>query len=248
VTSLRTLAETHNKSLEPPLCFIKPMSDSWLKEWSEEKVQLAIRLSKGECGGTYAESVLILCSVLSGISADIWPERGYDRKRFVELLVKYTSSSTNVTKVSIPLLIGYYRDNGKRNISMSLRDKLLPFGDTRVLTSDDVDKNINDIINDFPDADIKTLKKHSYANLLYEEIRSGYAHEYMPGTRSDSLAMGFGRANSHVSYVNMASKLDRLIYLSISWLSLLVREVVENLTVLDEKPIFQNYSDWWLDI
>ena len=71
------------------------MSNSWLKEWSDSKVDLALRLNSGECGGTYAEAVIILCSVLSGIAADVWPGRNKDRKRFVELLVKYSSDSLN---------------------------------------------------------------------------------------------------------------------------------------------------------
>ncbi len=223
------------------------MDDNWLKEWTEKKVQLANRLHNGECGGTYAESVLILCGVLSGISADIWPDKRNDRKRFVELLVRYTSPSSCVTRVSIPLLIGYYRNIGKSDLSASLKDKLMAYDVTRVLAGNDVDKNINEISKDFPEADIKTLKKHSYANLLYEEIRSGYAHEYMPGTRSDSWGMGSGRVDSDISYVNRVSEPDRLIYFSISWLSLLVREVVEHLAKLDEKPIFKNYSNWWYE-
>jgi len=68
------------------------MSENWLNEWSEQKILLAEKLNSGECGGSYAEAVIILCGVLSGIAADTWPGIRKDRKRFVELLTKENGS------------------------------------------------------------------------------------------------------------------------------------------------------------
>ncbi len=221
------------------------MSNSWLKEWSDKKVELALRLNAGECGGSYAEAVIILCSVLSGIAADVWPGRNQDRKRFVELLIKYTAASFDCQKVSVPLLVGAIRNCGYIPLSNQIKSDLMPFGETRVITSSDVDKTIDELRVAYPEIDTATLKKNSYSCVLYEEIRSGYVHEYKPGERSDSWAMT--RQDSSISYINRIDKPDRLIYFNVSWLVSLVREVVDTLSKTDPLPTFNAYSLWWLD-
>lgn len=223
------------------------MSNSWLKEWSETKIDLALRLNSGECGGSYAEAVIVLCSVLSGIAADVWPGRNKDRKRFVELLVKYTGASHYSQKVSVPLLIDAMRNQGERQLAKNLKRDLLPIGESRVITGDDVDKTIDELKDAYPTIEVATLKKHSYACLLYEEVRSGYVHEYKPGKRSDSWAMGSIRQNSPVSYINRLDKPDRLIYFNVMWLAALVREVVDTLSMSGPLPTFSTYSSWWLE-
>lgn len=223
------------------------MGNSWLKEWSDKKIDLASRLNSGECGGSYAEAVIILCSVLSGIAADVWPGRNIDRKRFVELLVKCTGASHCSQKVSVPLLVGAVRDRGDRQLAETLRRDLLPISETSVITGDDVDKTIDELKTAYPAIDVMTLKKNSYACLLYEEVRSGYVHEYKPGERSDSWAMGSVRQNSSISYINRLDKPDRLIYFNVTWLAALVREVVDSLSKSDPLPTFSTYNSWWLE-
>lgn len=222
-------------------------NNAWLLEWSNAKVKLALRLNKGECDGSYAEAIIILCSVLSGISADVWPGRNIDRKRFVELLIKYTSTSLNCDKVSIPLLVGALRDTGNTLLADQVKKELLPVSDTRVITSDDVDKTILELISLYPNIEVTVLKENTYANILYREIRSGFVHEYRPGKRSESKAIGAARNNNSISYFNMARKLDRLIFFNVSWLSKLVEEVAESLSKSNPMPVFNNYNNWWLD-
>ena len=223
------------------------MSNSWLKEWSDSKVDLALRLNFGECGGTYAEAVIILCSVLSGIAADVWPGRNKDRKRFVELLVKYSSDSLNCQRVSVPLLVNTVRNSGNSPLADRLKIDLLPKSDTRVITGADVDKTARGLATDYPSLTPELLKKNSYACILYEEVRSGYVHEYRPGGRADSWAMGSARENTSISYINRADKPDRLIYFNVSWLAKLVEEIVAKLSKSDPLPTFNSYSKWWLD-
>ena len=59
---------------------------TWRTDWVTEKKRIALCLANGECGGSYGEAVLILCAVLSALAADIWPGKGIDQMRFVELL------------------------------------------------------------------------------------------------------------------------------------------------------------------
>ena len=143
------------------------MSNSWLSEWSNSKIELASRLNSGECGGTYAEAVIVLCSVLSGIAADIWPGRNIDRKRFVELLVKYSDAKHCCQKASIPLLVGAVRDSGDSQLATQVRNELLPFSETRVIAGEEVDKAIDELQISYPAIDVLMLKRNSYACLLY---------------------------------------------------------------------------------
>ncbi len=224
------------------------MSNSWLKEWSNTKIELALRLNTGDCGGSYAEAVIILCSVLSSIAADVWPVRNRDKKRFVELLVKYASTPLNCQKVSVPLLVGAVRSNGDISLADRIKRDLMPFSDTQVITGNDVDKTIDELKVAYPSIDAKTLKKNSHACILYEEVRSGYVHEYRPGERSDSFTtISPVRQNSSISYINRLNKPDRLIYFNVLWLASLVGEIVDTLSKSDPLPTFNTYSLWWLD-
>ena len=222
------------------------MTDNWLSEWSNSKIELALKLNTGECGGSYAESAIILCSVLSAISADIWPGRHIDKKRFVELLVKYSTDTLQVKRISTPLLVNALETKNMINESNILVSTIMPKSEHLVVNGEDVDKYENEILEICPEIDRTIIKQNSYANILYEEIRSGYAHEYMPGTRSDSWAMGSKRNNSLISYVNRADMPHRLIHFNINWLCNLVKSIVDNIENENEKPIYPTYSQWWL--
>ena len=123
----------------------------------------------------------------------------------------------------------------------------MPLCDTQVITGNDVDKTIDELKVAYPSIDVTTLKKNSYACVLYEEIRSGYVHEYKPGKRSDSWAMSGVRQNGSISYINRLDKPDRLIYFNVLWLGDLVKEIVDALSKSDPLPTFNTYSSWWLD-
>ncbi|MET0069963.1 MAG: hypothetical protein ABW096_07955 [Candidatus Thiodiazotropha sp.] len=222
------------------------MSDNWLTEWSEKKISIAQNLNDGKCGGSYAEAVIILCSVLSGIAADLWPGKFKDRVRFVELLISYAEKSLDVKKISIPLLIGELRDSGYKEESEILFKEFMPSCKTLVITGDDVDKSIKDIISICPSLPIKLVKENCYAHILYKEVRSGYVHEYMPGERSDSWGMGSVRSKDKISYSNRGDKPDRLIYYSVNWLVMLVRSVVKTIEDSSASPDDGSFDDWWL--
>lgn len=225
------------------------MSNDWLKEWSQSKIDLASRLSFGECGGSYAEAVIIICNVLSAISADIWPGRNIDKKRFVELLFKYSNSTESCETISVPLLVATILESGDINLADRLKRELLPFSDTRIITGNDCDKTISDLNANYPEIEIAILKKHSYSCVLYEDIRSGYAHEYRPGGRADSWPMSSNRDKCLVSYINRLTDtgiVNRLIHFNVSWLTRLAGEVVDNLVKEEPLPTSAGYSSWWL--
>jgi hypothetical protein len=224
------------------------VSDDWREEWVGAKVGLARRLGAGDCGGGYAEAVIVLCGALSAIASERWPGRNKDKNRFVELLHKYADPALSATRVSIPLLIDYLGDKSRVTEQKALRDAYMPHSDSRVITGDDVDKSEGDIAALCPSLTIPLVRRFSYATLLYEETRSSYAHEYMPGPRSDSQAMGSARAHARVSYVNRLDangRVRRLIYFSVQWLTNLALSIEKNIRPLapDER-----FSAWWLKL
>ena len=68
-------------------------SQTWRRNWVSDKCAVAGRLSRGEAGGGYAESVILVCATLSALSAELWVGRNIDRVRFIEMLVKFGRNS-----------------------------------------------------------------------------------------------------------------------------------------------------------
>lgn len=225
------------------------MPDDWREEWVGSKVTLAKKLGVGECGGGYAEAVIILCGVLSAVASERWPGRNKDKNRFVELLHQYADSVLSATRISVPLLTAYLGNKNRFAEQKALRDAYMPHSYTRVITGDDVDKTEDEIVSLCRSLDISLVRRFSYATLLYEETRSGYAHQYMPGPRSDSWAMGSARANARVSYINRldrsrgSGQVKHLIHFSVQWLADLAVSVEKNVRPLAPD---NHFSAWWL--
>ena len=222
--------------------------DTWRTEWIEKKQKIALSLNLGGCGGTYGEAVIILCSALSALAAEIWPGKNrIDRKRFVELIVKLSPSRLETTKISIPILVDYLQQKGRYSEMTHIEGSFLNYGVSHVLLGDKVDKFESEILAVCNTFSLKEIRKCSYANLLYEEIRSGYAHEYRPSDRAYQRAQTSRSAS--ISYVNQLDKTNkphRLIHFHIDWvanLAVKTAKVVDAAAVLPrEQP-----SNWWID-
>lgn len=216
-----------------------------------EKCEIAEALSRGEAGGTYSESTILVCAALSALSAEIWPGRGIDRKRFVELLVRLGASTTISRSISVPLLVQHLAVTGDQANAAALTKALLAFSPTRIVTGPEVDRAEAEVLALCPSLDLKAIREHSYACLLYEEVRCSYAHEYRPGNRADSWAMTqyIGQA---VSYVNRllepgTPRTGRFIHFHIEWLSQMAVNLagsVDNLASTIPRPVS---AAWWID-
>ena len=217
--------------------------NTWIIDWITRKQQIALRLANGECDGSYGEAVLILCSALNALAATVWPGKEIDRKRFIELLKNFTSSQSVCTLISVPLLVAYLRNKGEHNEEKQLKDRFLKFSDSLVLTGDVVDKTEKEILSVCDTISQRYIRTFSYANLLYQEIRSGYVHEYGPGNKADTWPMT-SKSNVYVSYVNKLGE-DRRIHFHIDWLLKISSEtaqIVSNLMLPLEIP-----KVWWID-
>src|SRR5215208_4691324 len=149
-----------------------------------EKIAFAKRLNKGERGGNYGDGILILSALLSGLAADLWPGKGKDRNRFVEIWARYADPKLKPNRISVPRLLAALGEEEEHELKQKVRntnpeafppenrDHLL------VVKGEDVDKTEADLIAlDSRLAD-KKLRQFSYGSVFYDHVRSGYTHEY----------------------------------------------------------------------
>jgi len=226
-------------------------SMSWRADWVREKCEIATALSQGEAGGTYSESTILVCAALSALSAEVWLDRGIDRKRFVELLVRFGSSTTTLTTISVPLLVQHLTAAGDHANSAVLMKALLSFSPTRIVSGPEVDRAEAEILTLCPSLERKTIRGHSYACLLYEEVRSSYAHEYRPGSRADSWAMT-QYAGQAVSYVNRLlepgiPETNRFIHFHSEWLTQMATDLAASIDALASTIPRSVPAAWWID-
>ncbi len=218
--------------------------EKWRKNWVEKKNNIALRLNSGECGGSYGESVIILCTVLSALAAEVWPGESKDRARFVELLKEFAPIRYEVTKISIPLLVEHLKNNQRNEESEIIRKAFLSCDPSLVLTGDDIDKSETEIMKLCNTLKLKDLRHHSYANLLYTEVRSGYAHEYKTGELADPWPMT--QREAFISYVNWACKPDRHIHFHIGWIAELSLSIVEVIDQIGNTLPRNDPQNWWI--
>ena len=148
---------------------------TWRSEWTGKKCEVAIRLSRGESGGSYGEAVLILCAALSALAADVWPGTGIDRKRFVQLLKRFSPPHLSSTLISVPILAAHLRQKRKKGSLRRLQQAFLNFSRTRVVTGQDVDETEKQIKTTCPRLRRKNLSPVSLtpcsASLLFKRRR-----------------------------------------------------------------------------
>lgn len=116
-------------------------------------------------------------------------------------------------------------------------------------------------------ANLQIRKYYSYANLLYEQIRCGFAHAYQAGnkaTESDQLRGIAGVDPLQVSYVNRAPDtgnpadieqrvIERVIHFPLEWIIAVAESVAAGMDRERErhgKAIFENLgleiqARWW---
>jgi len=220
---------------------------SWRVNWVSEKCQLAMRLSRGEAGGSYAEAALVACSVLSALAAEIWPGTKIDRVRFIELLATHGPEASTCRMISVPLLAQELATSGKLVEAEALRRAFGVPQISRVLTGPEVDRGESEILALCPSLNLEMLRRFSYASILYSEIRSSYAHQYQPGERTDSLPMTMleGQKISYINRICDDLQSRRLLHFHIEWLLELPIELARVTDLLASNLPKTMPSTWW---
>ena len=228
-------------------------SPSWRYGWVTKKCKIANNLARGEAGGSYSEAAILVCTVLSALAAEVWPGRGSDRARFVELLVRLGSSPSSPMIISVPLFVQHLETTSAENskdCATIVVKKFLAFQSSRVLTGSEVDKMECELESICPTLMPATIRKFSYANLLYEQVRSSYAHEYRPGDKADSWPMTASKGQC-ASYVNRLlgpgiPKTERLIHFHIAWLTTLAVDLAGAIDAISDTVPHQKPKSWWI--
>lgn len=221
------------------------MNDSWILS----RIDLALRLENGECGGSYAEATLILSSLLSGLASDLWPGKGKDRVRFIELWVRYSDASLNPMLVSSPVLLEHLEAQhnwplGDR-IRVAYPHVFSPRGipDTLVVTGISTDRPGVEIERLLPELSRKEIRSFTYPALFYKHFRSGYAHEYRVGPAADAQIMSATRGP--ITYSNWSERPHRRINFAIEWLAAISRSIASNVAADWENRPLPQPNIWW---
>lgn len=218
----------------------KSVANAWknaMKQFLENRVKLVKKLVSSVEGVSYSDIVLIITAIISACSSIKWPGTGIDKKRFIELLVNYSPSSFRTSWISIPALI----NSGLLDESDTEYGK--PGQKTRVFKDDEIDLSLSDANNQYPQIQIKDLKKHSYASLIYEWLRCGYAHEYCP--HSSITEVQASRDKARVSYIGRITneRIERMVSFHLDYLINIAEYHVSNLA---DSSIPQP-QQWWLE-
>ncbi len=221
------------------------MPRSWLN-WMMSKTALARRLNEGECGGDYAEAIIILSSAISAVAAESWPGERIDRRRFVELLKNGCDPQLEATRISVPLLIGHLRRNGRASEEQGLRSRFLNYLPSRILTGDEVDQPENAIRNVCPTVSRGDVREFSYANVVYRGVRSALVHQYRMGAQADPWPLSDSAA-AQVSYGNWYGDPDRHIHFPVGWLCKVAESVASWADARSSRFPLPPPAVWWID-
>lgn len=169
-----------------------------------KKVDVALALYSGGCGGGYTEAAIIVASLFSGVAADIFPGDNCDRKRFVELWSSYVDPALDSNRISIPFLTQALREQGdsaKAERLEASRPRMFGAGfSTKILIGDEVDMSEEEVFDACSELDRKTIRSFSYGALFYKHVRCGVAHEFH--VTEDAVECPMTQRAAGVSYSN----------------------------------------------
>jgi hypothetical protein len=221
------------------------------RRYVKHRVQLAAALNSGQCGGDYSDGCVILASVVSGISADLWPGKGIDRARFIETWVGYADSALMPKRISVPLLVRRLKRKGDTSTATTIETAFPEsFGGgntSRVLTAE-VDRDEAAIQGIASGLELKIIRDRAYPAVFYEHVRSTLVHESHLDNRASAVPMTDKRTG--ISYVNVLDsktmRSQRRIHFHFPWLVELVRSVAANVEKdLVSRPLPQPPT-WWI--
>jgi hypothetical protein len=188
-----------------------------------------------ESHATIHDLYLILTAIMSACAANRFPFKGFDKNRFIELLVMYSPPEFHTSWISVPALI----NDGL------LTEADTPYGapghSTRIFCDEEIDQSYDNALARYFTIPRKTLVKYSYAALIYELLRCGYAHQYMHDETITPAAPT--KREARVSYISGSShgKVSKRANFHFDYLFRLAEYHVENWSdVAADLP-----ATWW---
>jgi hypothetical protein len=181
---------------------------------------------------------LILTSVISACAAWRWPGRGFDRKRFVESLIRYGSSQHNLSYVSTGALLELGVISESESPWRGLAKQ------SRIFTGHEIDGSLVQMSAKYPGVSIRNLKKASYANRIYEWLRNGYAHTYWSAGNTTHVAPS--RLPAQISYIGRLKESDGITRIASFHLDYLVAVAQDQVATLPAEALAPP-GEWWID-
>lgn len=217
------------------------------KDWMNGKTALARRLVSGECGGDYADALIILAAAISAIAADTWPGTGIDKKRFVQLLTAYADTRFNAAHISVPLLIAQCRTKGFAAERATLTTRYMNVPGSMILRGTMVDQTEAAISATCPTLSRQIIRSCSYASVFYTEVRSALAHQFQFGDRADPFTMAEDAAPDEISYGNWYGDPDRHIHFPLEWACGVADSAAAAVDAATASVPIAMPASWWLE-
>jgi hypothetical protein len=191
------------------------------RQWFQKRVDLADELVQHHARQGEPDAEILLCCAISALASQMWPGKGKDKKRFVQLLVDYSPNSAYIQRVSTCVLIRQLQQKGAtveadKIIAHRFPSKLAYYGKSpmeyayngsglhagtlsQIVHPDDIDVAAAEVLTLMPILQ-KEVRKASYVSIIYSDLRSGLIHEY---ELSDNLStQGWQYDTDTLSYVN----------------------------------------------
>ena len=230
------------------------------QEWAEERGSLAQSLGRGALGGSYADGAIILCAAIGAMASLLWQPTTSraDAKRFVEIVTRFRKGGPDTTRVSAVLFAADFPE---------LRHHFELLSEEPICLTGCADKTEAEVGSMCDAANTphgeQTIRRYSYANLLYKQVRCSFIHEYRPGkdaTSYDPLGIFDCLDGDDISYVNRSESHDglvskRLIHFPLKWINAVVLAVAAGVD-LERSNQNETSSDnfglaipdaWWID-
>lgn len=215
--------------------------DPWWLKFADRKIASSEKLFN-ECGGSYGDVILILTAVISTMAAERWPEKGFDRKRFIELLIDFAPETRTI---SVPRLCNHLLSHDLVAQAKQIWD--YPENNSQILLGPDIDIGERKIANSLTTPiSLKTIRRYSYASLLYNDLRCSYSHEYEIGDNADVLKMTRSTKQC-ISYVNVYEEPFPFIHFDLNWLANVVRKCASVMVEKQPDQVSEIPSEWWIE-
>src|SRR5437667_6497761 len=136
-----------------------------MQSFLQGRIDLVKALRESSLPVAHQDLELILTAVVSACSACRWPGRGFDQKRFVESLIRFSSPELHLDYVSTGALL----EMGVISVSQTQWGTFA--NDLRIFTGEEIDGPIPEVSKRYPHVSINDLKRASYATRIYEWLR-----------------------------------------------------------------------------
>ncbi len=206
-----------------------------MKIYLSQRLQFIRNLLKTDLGVHYADIVLLTSAILSACAAYRWPGKGFDEKRFVELLVKYSLNSHHTSWICVPELINKGLINESETSYFN--------NNTRIFTDEEIDLDIEEASSKYPNVKREQLRKNSYASIIYTWLRCGYSHEYLP--KGNAIQVKVSKRKARLSYIGRGmseTETKRMVFVHIDYLTALAEH---HISILNEQNI-RHPRSWWI--